>query len=893
MKTKLKDYKASPEITVFEEPRWDADSARSYFVTEADFTPSNDNDHPPPDSSAGGDPYLLVGIDTEFKGPSGPITRDDVKAGAAKFTVLSYQFHCEASSGESWSSIHCPQNGERISLAEFLVFALAKGVRDGKIACLPKKIYLVGHFTRADIPAFSDFKSLTDFLSSVRNTFITIDRYIPLDIQFPGKPIRIKVYLRDTMLLSPSGAKSLAALGELVGVPKVTLNQCPKEELRLKQNMDELRANDWQLFRRYAMTDAVICVEYLKSILNQYRALVQKPGVPATLTSIGVDVLWNIWQQEGFEPLDLLGKEQVEESRYDRKKGWYVNEIRVVPLREVYWQLAFVTECYHGGRNEQFWFGPSYNADWTDYDLSSAYPTAMALIGEPRWLEMDRNPTLDDFGPTTLGFACVEFAWPDSIRYPTLPVRTDNGLIFPRTGITCCASPEIWQAKALGAELSLKHGLIVPTGDEKIFAPFTKFCLEQRAKHEKKSVSALFWKELANSTYGKTAQGLMKKRVYDMRERNTRPLPPSRITNPFFAAFITSFVRAVLGEIMNAIEPSSMVFSCTTDGFLTDAPANQIEMAQSGSLASIYRQTRQDLTGVPSVLEIKHRVKRLLGWKTRGQATLVPGNGIDNVVLAKSSIKTDQELDTVEAQNAYVTDLFFNREPNQQVHISSLTGIRDILDADADLVEKSFTRRLNMEYDFKRRPTAIGSSRDPAHLVFDTKPWDHFDEFRNFRFLADEFQSSDPVCLKTETDLFDLLEFVEIRLPLSKSMRSYLKRRSNGADLDRLRLLLCSAWKQSMAGFKQSDLKLSSQQFATALTESGIACKRHNVEYGKRRTFKPNTCPATNRCRTALERLKSAFPNLQVEVLLAKEKHAPLKLEAVGENPFVARVTSQ
>jgi hypothetical protein len=132
----------------------------------------------------------------------------------------------------------------------------------------------------------------------------------------------------------------------------------------------------------------------------------------------------------------------------------------------------------------------------------------------------------------------------------------------------------------------------------------------------------LFWKEICNSTYGKTAQGLHKKRVYDLRSDDTKPLPPSKITQPFFAAYITSAVRAVLGEVMNALPPSVQIFSCTTDGFLTDATNDQIEAATKGQLSVLFGEARAVLTGKPSnILEIKHHAKQLLGWRTRGQAS--------------------------------------------------------------------------------------------------------------------------------------------------------------------------------------------------------------------------------------------------------------------------------
>ena len=58
----------------------------------------------------------------------------------------------------------------------------------------------------------------------------------------------------------------------------------------------------------------------------------------------------------------------------------------------------------------------------------------------------------DDYEPNTLGYAQVEFKFPSSVRYPSLPVRTENGLIFPLSGIAHVASPEIFLARSLGAD---------------------------------------------------------------------------------------------------------------------------------------------------------------------------------------------------------------------------------------------------------------------------------------------------------------------------------------------------------------------------------------------------------------------------------------------------------
>ena len=38
---------------------------------------------------------------------------------------------------------------------------------------------------------------------------------------------------------------------------------------------------------------------------------------------------------------------------------------------------------YKGGRNESFMYGIDNNTTWYDYDLTSAYTTGMALLGNP------------------------------------------------------------------------------------------------------------------------------------------------------------------------------------------------------------------------------------------------------------------------------------------------------------------------------------------------------------------------------------------------------------------------------------------------------------------------------------------------------------------------------
>lgn len=841
------------------------------------------------------DTYLIVGFDTEFKTPAEPVSRDGIKAGEAKYQVLSYQVHCSVydpaqPAAQEWSGICYPNDGERLSLSDILIFAAWKGIQSGAVSVLPTRVYLVGHFTKADMPALSDFQDLTEMMSSVRNTFLSLDSGISVKLgQTDGGSVELLVILRDTMLLTPAASKSLATLGDLVGLPKIILDPDPALENHFKENMDQLLRDRPEAFEEYAINDAVICVRYLEQLIDQCEEILGKRKVPATLSSIGVDLLLKAWIDAGFEPLDILGKEKIETRYFSKRLGHYVKKKEDVDVREVDRHVRTATECYHGGRNEQFWFGPAFEDDWTDYDLAGAYPTAMSMIGKPDWRSSFVSMKLRDYTADTLGVAEVEFEFPKKVRFPTMPVRTENGLVFPRKGVSDCAAPEIAVAKALGAKLKIRHGVIVPTDPSVlIFGEFIKDCVAKRQSFKKGTLKNLFWKEVTNSTYGKTAQGLLKKRVFDLRDREMKELPPSKVTNPFFAAYITSFVRGTLGEVMNALPPEVCVFSCTTDGFLTNATPDQMAAATCGKLSGMYHDSRFGLTGVREMLEIKHQVRKPLGWRTRGQATLVEGKtdkGDDtNIVLAKGGIWTTHYLREVRPRNDYIVDLFAKREPTTVIPTTGGVGIREMVEFDTDFVEKVTSKRLNMEFDWKRRPSAVWFDTAMPHVAFATQPWDTIDEFTAMRAYWEQFGIDSPRCIKTVEDFRALAVHVLSKSALADGGSAYL--RKSDPDIKRLRQVMCGAWKKSAAGLTYKEVARTADQFAVLLTEAGVPCKRSDVE-NYRQQFVPQMCPKTPAVMDALKRLRRMFPSLQVDQIVSPSTGIDM-LRAIGKpTPFL------
>jgi hypothetical protein len=98
--------------------------------------------------------YLLIGFDTEYQ-PLKPVFENrDVEEGNARYEVLSYQFHAIQLNGSSWNGMAIPNPNQRLTFTEFLTYALAAGAERGEP--IPDTIVLVGHYNRADIPAFAD-----------------------------------------------------------------------------------------------------------------------------------------------------------------------------------------------------------------------------------------------------------------------------------------------------------------------------------------------------------------------------------------------------------------------------------------------------------------------------------------------------------------------------------------------------------------------------------------------------------------------------------------------------------------------------------------------------------------------------------------------------------------
>ncbi|EKK7248838.1 hypothetical protein PO670_004576, partial [Escherichia coli] len=679
---------------------------------------------------------LHIGFDTEYV--FNPETRQN--------DILSYQSYVILPDNTGISNIIYPpdsQKKSRLSFKEFLCQTITPLLETGVITKWPGIINIYAHFIRADIASFANFwsdykillKGIRGTVSSFKNRYgIDFDeqqerRVKTEQIMFDKRtspPRCSNVAFIDTLLITPGGM-GLAECGELLGLPKLTI-PAPYSIT----NMREYLLGDRAGFEAYALRDAEIAVRYALQVRNFCARELMIDRVPATIGAMAVSRFTKTLKENNMSPEVCLGTHiKTRELWLTEKQAFRtIKNPASVPSRELF--ETFPINCYHGGRNECFMMGVTPSDHWYDYDLAGAYTTGLLDILTPDYgnIRLSKNP--DDYCGHVMGFALVTFRFPESVPYPSLPVRTDQyGLFFPLSGESWATAPEIELALSLGAEMTIHNGIIVPwicdtsphnSESTSVFLPFVQQVRENRNRHIKGSLEEKFWKEIGNSLYGKLAQGLRAKTAFDTARGLNRSLPPSSVTQPFFAAHVTGFIRAVAGELMNALPSDSSVVSVTTDGFLTNCPLNKINM--SGPLSSRFQSLCDIVDPGSSMLTCKHEVSQLIAMKTRGQLTYRAIQG-KPVVHARAGVKPPADIPRSD-YNDYMVDLYLNRLPGQTLSRSTLISTREMWLSESDLVSREQDIRLNLEFDFKRQP--VQPAMNEGHLLMFSRPWDNMEE---------------------------------------------------------------------------------------------------------------------------------------------------------------------
>ena len=579
----------------------------------------------------------------------------------------------------------------------------------------------------------------------------------PVEWVLPGENWRwarpVVVSIRDTM--AQSGAAKLSELGDAVGVAKLDV---PGDWIT---RMDEYLITHPAEFLDYASNDAVIALEYASQMYGEDQEVALTLPTAAARAVRGI-ITAEIAERSGhanfngvFGGLEKVAKKTEQTVSIENQLAYYrQRELQPLDGAAATWIHACALS-FRGGYNMCAELG-LFEQTTHDFDLQSCYPTASSTIWDVDYLHPDGvilrtvnnvELSLDDFaegGPLTPFVGFVSFEFPESVAFPCLPVPVEGSMVYPRTsggarGVWAMA-PEVWLALKLGARVTCQIGhfgrpLRLEDGSpSRLLRRPYKTLLDDRAQAKKefgkKSFQQTVLKLMANSPYGKLAQGVMGQRGWDAWAQDRDEMGGSAITSPWHASMTMSLPRAVLLATLNELHDLGYSTpSCTTDGFITDAELTVVDGLDLFGLSELWRETREALTGSRDMWEEKHTQTDLLNVTTRAnfsrQSTGVLAHG--GYKLPKGIEEDSQE------DRDYMYELMVSRDGALPVtmkvfpSMEELTRVHNRLDFSPVVVHKQQT----IEFDRKRHPVPGGMTANMVMVcdeVFEvahvqTVPW--------------------------------------------------------------------------------------------------------------------------------------------------------------------------
>ena len=804
---------------------------------------------------AGHGPTVFIGFDSEFV-PGDEETDNK---------ILSLQFYLLGERGSFQRVIYPPgiAKADRPSFNRVIVQLLTDAMESGEILEWPKQVVVCGFFLRIDLQAFGDLATFKNDLENVGGKAASVKSAVTvLATDRDGILRALKVRFIDVGNHVAMGT-SLAQVGDLLGLPKLDL-----PDGYTKGRMDLLLQGDKPAFEEYGLRDAEIAVRFYIRLLDFAEKVTAKDGkngkrsLPATASGLAVKIFKNQLDEAGVDFNAAFGVQETTATFWSATKEGVVTmkENSPIPMRSFI--EPFAASCYSGGRNECYVFGPTDVGIYNDYDLAGAYTTGMVDLRHIDYEHFRVSHDPAEYVGHVLGFAYVEFAFPKDTRFPSLPVRNrDGGLVYPLRGLSYCTAPEIEVALNLGCHLQIKHGIIIPwcQGDDRLFEPYVIRIRKLRASFVKGSLDELYAKLLGNGLYGKTAQGLKSKTVFEARTMKSVELQHSVLTNAAIAAHTTGFIRAVLSEQIASMPPHRNVISATTDGFLTDADESELDL--DGPMATRFQALCERVAPGSKMLERKHKVRQLIAMKTRGQITAMPYDD-EPIILAKAGVSPGIDADL---HNDYMIDLFMCRKPNDKATTRPFTPFREQWVKDADVVRLTRKTRLNLEFDHKRQlisPRTVAVDQC-AHVALGSKPWKDIQECERARAIFDGWRRHR--CLKTLEDFEDWedhYQFLLVRDRLQQSgMPGFGIRATNKGIVDVFRRLFLRAYTQELCGLTKT---MTYGELADWLTQQGYPTGVDEVKNAKRAKFVERSVPSTPRVRKLADVLKNGFPTIEI-----------------------------
>jgi hypothetical protein len=575
---------------------------------------------------------------------------------------------------------------------------------------------------------------------------------------------RVTIAVIDTMLIAPPNS-SLATLGSHVGLPKLEIMAGYSIE-----DMARYREEQPEAFDAYARMDAEIAARYATKILDLLKTLGIAGRAP-TVSAAGAAMFKRLFSKKE-DWLAFLGQDTGPNS--DKRRHWR-------PASHLASFMQSAAGSYHGGLNTIYFVGYSPPGRVVlDADLRGAYTTALSAIGYPDWQSARYTKSLADLAVVdeAMTFCQVRFKFPADAKFPCLPIRSGDkrALIFPLEGESWTCGPELVTALAMGAVIEVTHGYRVDWIPDRAnpFASFSHKIAEGRkaAKASGDAMLELLFKLLGNSLYGKVSQGVSSKRpiaddvedhrVFNAEAGEMTDLPPSSITCPAIAAWATSLVRAVMSEALYRLPSTAIALQATTDGILYVGAESDIDI--SGSVALAFRRACALVVGEPNppIWDIKHRLPRVLTFKTRGMISVVPEGWTGDIHLAKAGARLPDYLKTDVDRTRFAEQLYRGRNYDTKFERRDLTSLSKQHKMDCDLTSEIVKVQLSWDFDWKNEPIEPVADIEGV-ISFATRPWRTLEDFEKYRENFEDWKRTERRVLKTSHDYADTMGWPGIR----------------------------------------------------------------------------------------------------------------------------------
>ena len=672
--------------------------------------------------------------------------------------VLSYQIGALNIKKRTYREcIVFPENGKRLRLRDIIAKAIGLAGL-GRSKANGAKVLQITHYGIMEWSLFKDRKDVSSLFKEVHKVPVCFRSKEIKSVPLEGRHY-VKVLFRssDTYLHAPAGFRTLDKLSQMTITRKVSIGDCIKD-------MEGLLRDDRDLFIYYALSDIRATLEYEALFLQKVYLMTGTPCLPVTLGDLSVKCFDSMIRDMNNIPktpvlkiidneplLRLMGKEI---TNYTDSKGHNRKSYRYTD--KYLWNKTLCSDSYYGGLNISFICGErkaSPDKVFLDLDFSGAYPTALAACGDIdfnsvsvrfneiqvrtvdellKYLKMD----LCDISEVPHYYFCLDFKWAPDTLFPSIPCHTDAGLIYPLEGYTYCTMPELLYALSTG---KVSVTINAYTGFKSKRDAFTlagvfKKLTEERKKSVKGTLEERMWKEVSNTLYGKMAQGIKERKVFDITRNESRTLGPSPISCVYYASSCTGLVRAALSSAIDVIGNADgcSVVCATTDGFIAEVPLPEgfeiktddngivvppsieelldpalLEHLESEYPIHLMIKARHKM-GCGNWLEIKHVGDEVGSYKTR--VNWLTWEGVQQCKAA-SGMQVDDynKIREIAASDKLVL-----------IQKKRLPSMREILDGKVfDLISLITTQKASLSPDGKRVYSQDGLSSLPPATVSD------------------------------------------------------------------------------------------------------------------------------------------------------------------------------